>query len=95
MINAVEVIYDNTAEILYEITVIYVKTAEPDPYSSTSSGTLLDQFKQDAGRIRQGVVPVVIPFPELGPSKFLAAELTPEAHAPALDLEIRSIGGRR
>jgi hypothetical protein len=45
VINAVGVIYDATAEIVYEITVIYVQTAEPDPYSSTSSGTLLDQFQ--------------------------------------------------
>jgi len=56
---------------------------------------LLDQFKQEAGRVRQGVVPVAISFPALGPALFLAAELTPEAQAPALDLEVRSIGGRR
>ncbi|MHC5211306.1 MAG: M12 family metallo-peptidase [Planctomycetota bacterium] len=44
IINAVESIYDATAGIHYEITTMIVRTAEPDPYSSTSSGTLLNQF---------------------------------------------------
>jgi hypothetical protein len=56
---------------------------------------VLDQFRQEAGRVRQGVVPVAISFPALGPSLFLAAELTPESQAPALDIEVHSIGGRR
>jgi hypothetical protein len=55
----------------------------------------LDQLKQEAGRVRQGVVPVAISFPAFGPSLFLAAELTPESQAPALDIQVRSIGGHR
>jgi hypothetical protein len=56
---------------------------------------VLDQFRQEAGRVRQGLVPVVIGFPAVGPFLFLAAELTPELLAPALDIDVRSIGGRR
>lgn len=56
---------------------------------------LLDQFTQEAGRVRQGVVPIAIAFPALGPSLFLAAELTPESQAPTLDVNVRATGGRR
>ncbi|MCI0547539.1 MAG: M12 family metallo-peptidase, partial [Candidatus Rokubacteria bacterium] len=45
IINAVEAIYEDAADVVYDVTVIYVETAEPDPYSSTSAGTLLDQFQ--------------------------------------------------
>ncbi|MCI0546739.1 MAG: M12 family metallo-peptidase, partial [Candidatus Rokubacteria bacterium] len=45
VINAVDAIYEAEVGIIYDITVIYVETAEPDPYSSTSAGTLLDQFQ--------------------------------------------------
>jgi hypothetical protein len=56
---------------------------------------LLDQFKEDAGRLRQGVIPVAIPFPAVGTSLFLASELTPESQPPAIDIQVRAIGGRR
>lgn len=45
IMNAVEAIYDSQFGILYEITTIIVRTQETDPYSSTSSGTLLNQFQ--------------------------------------------------
>jgi hypothetical protein len=74
--------------------------ASPAPPAPPGAGekefrAVLDQFRQEAGRVRQGVVPVAIGFPAVGPFLFLAAELTPESQAPALDIDVRSIGGRR
>jgi len=45
VINGVSAIYETTADVSYEITVIYVETTEPDPYSTSDSGGLLDQFR--------------------------------------------------
>lgn len=50
---------------------------------------LLDRLQKEAGRTRQGVVPIAIRFPDIGPATFLAAELTPEARPAAFDLEYR------
>jgi hypothetical protein len=49
---------------------------------------LMDRVQQ-AARTRPGVVPIAIAFPQIGPSVFLAAELTPEAQTPALDIQYR------
>jgi hypothetical protein len=48
---------------------------------------LLDQFRQEAGRIVPGVLPVDIPFPAFGPLVFLAAELTAETTPAVLHFE--------
>jgi hypothetical protein len=48
---------------------------------------LMDRFQKEAGRARQGLVPIAIAFPAIGPMLFLAAELTPEAQAPAFELQ--------
>jgi hypothetical protein len=44
IMNAIEGIYEFNTDISYENTVILVRTAEPDPYTSTNPGTLLDEF---------------------------------------------------
>ena len=44
VLNAVGAIYQGDVGISYLITTIIVRTAEPDPYGSTSPGTLLNQF---------------------------------------------------
>jgi hypothetical protein len=54
VINAVEAIYESDADVLYDITVIYVETAEPDPYSTSSAGSLLDQFQNHWNSQHQG-----------------------------------------
>jgi hypothetical protein len=46
IMNSVNVLYENQVGITHEITGIIVRSAEPDPYSSTSAETLLDQFRQ-------------------------------------------------
>jgi hypothetical protein len=50
---------------------------------------LLDRFRKEAGRTRTGTIPVRVHFPELGPSMFFAAELTPEVRPASLDLKYR------
>jgi hypothetical protein len=51
---------------------------------------LVDRFRKDAGsRVVAGALPVRVAFPAFGPSIFLAAELTEEGRAPALDLTFK------
>lgn len=45
IIGRVELIYKRDVEIRYEINDILVRTSEPDPYSTTSPGGLLTQFR--------------------------------------------------
>lgn len=44
VINTMNLQYLNEVDIQHAITTIIVRTAEPDPYSSTDAGTLLGQF---------------------------------------------------
>lgn len=46
IMNSVNILYENQVGITHEITGIIVRTAEPDPYSTTNAGALLDQFRQ-------------------------------------------------
>ncbi len=57
ILNSVEAIYDSEVEILYELTAIFVEASEPDPYSTSSSSGLLNQFQnhwnsQHGGTVR-------------------------------------------
>src|SRR4029078_9095131 len=80
------------------------ETAAPPPAAAAEARgesdardfkALMDHFQKEAGRTRQGAVPIAIAFPAIGPSVFLAAELTPETQSPALDIQYRKTGGRR
>ena len=51
----VEAIYGDQVEILYEIGTIIVRTAEPDPYTSSNPSTLLNQFDAHWSSQQQGV----------------------------------------
>jgi hypothetical protein len=55
---------------------------------------LMDRYQKESGRTRQGVIPIAIGFPAIGPSVFLAAELTPEAQSPSVDFLYHKAGGR-
>jgi hypothetical protein len=57
--------------------------------ASKDLDVLLDRFKKEAGRTRTGTIPIRVEFPELGPSIFLAAELTAEMRPASLDLKYR------
>jgi hypothetical protein len=79
-----------------------VSLASPPVAASPSPGdhdakdlkSLMDRFEKEAGRTRPGVIPIAIAFPAIGPSVFLAAELTPETQSPSIDIVYRKLGGR-
>jgi hypothetical protein len=53
---------------------------------------LIDRYRNEGGgRAIAGTLPVDVTFPEIGPSLFMAAELTAESSAPAIDLAIRRV----
>ena len=66
----------------------------PGDRDARSETLLFDRLQKEAGRTRQGVIPIAIAFPAIGPSVFLAAELTPEAQPPSVVLSYRRTGGR-
>ncbi len=45
VMNTVEFVYERDTSITYELTTLVVRTAEPDPYTSTNPSTLLNQFR--------------------------------------------------
>jgi hypothetical protein len=45
IVNAINIQYERDVDITHEITTIIVRTVEPDPYTSTSPETLLNQFR--------------------------------------------------
>ena len=49
LMNGVEGIYEINTGVTFEVTTIVVRTAEPDPYSSNSPGTLLGQVASEWG----------------------------------------------
>jgi hypothetical protein len=65
--------------------------ASPAPPDAGLQG-LVDRFRNEAReRTVVGALPVDVPFPEFGPSIFLAAELTAEARPPVVDLAVRRV----
>jgi hypothetical protein len=68
--------------------------ALPTDRDSKDLKSLMDRFQKEMGRTRQGVIPIAIAFPAIGPSVFLAAELTPETQSPSVDILYHKAGGR-
>ncbi len=65
-------------------------TPQPvDDKNRAALKALVDRFNESGGRPVVGSLPVRVAFPELGPSLFLASELTPEGQAPAVDLTFK------
>jgi hypothetical protein len=56
---------------------------------------LMDRYRKEAGRTGQGTVPLAIDFPSVGPTVFLAAELTQESRRTSFDIDYRKTGGRK
>ncbi len=63
----------------------------PAPVDSAAGlQTLVERFRTESGgRIVAGTLPVRVVFPDLGPSMFLASELTAEARAPSFEVAFR------
>ena len=55
ILNGVEAIYQSNVAVVYEITHIIVRTAEPDPYSESDSSALLLQFLNHWNNQQQAV----------------------------------------
>lgn len=55
VIAAMNVQYENDCDITHVITAIVVRTAEPDPYSSTNSGTLVSQLRTQWETVLDGI----------------------------------------
>jgi hypothetical protein len=78
-----------------------LRPAPPQPPSSPQVSAdrhveglqaLVDRFKNEGGgRTVVGALPVSVGFPAVGPSVFLAAELTAEASAPSVDLIVKRV----
>jgi hypothetical protein len=75
----------------------------PPPVATPKSGdrdakdlrTLMDRYRKEAGRTGPGTVPLAIEFPAVGPTVFLAAELTQESRRASFDIDYRKSGGRK
>ena len=53
---------------------------------------LIDRYRNEGGgRTVSGALPIDVTFPTLGPSLFMASELTAESAAPSIDLTIRRV----
>jgi hypothetical protein len=69
-------------------------TASAKPGDDKDAQGLMDRFRQQMGKVSAGVVPVEVKVPGIGPAFFVAAELTPESHAPAVDLQYKRLSDR-
>jgi hypothetical protein len=59
-----------------------------------SAKALVDRFRKDMGKTAAGTIPVHVAVPDIGPSFFVAAELTAEAQAPALNVQYKRLSER-
>ncbi len=55
VINGVALLYEAEINVTYELTTIIVRTANPDPYTSTDNGALLNEFRLEWQMNRRGV----------------------------------------
>jgi hypothetical protein len=71
----------------------YASSARMEPaIRSGGVQTLIDRYRNEGGgRTVRGTLPVEVTFPSMGPSLFMASELTAEGQAPSFDLIIRRI----
>jgi hypothetical protein len=76
---------------------LFAESARPAPAAlAASSGSgvvfdaLIERFRSEGGlRTVTGTLPVLVDFPELGPSLFVAAELSAEGTAPVLHVNVK------
>jgi hypothetical protein len=59
---------------------------------TTQFRMLIDRYRNEGGgRTVSGALPIDVSFPTIGPSLFMAAELTAESSAPSIDLSVRRV----
>jgi hypothetical protein len=67
-----------------------IKVMALEPKTSSGFQALVDRYRNEsAGSLIAGALPVHVTFPGVGPSLFLACELTEEGHAPSLELSLK------
>lgn len=54
VLNAMEAIYENDVQVTFELSGVIVRTTEPDPYSSSIPGNLLNQLTSEWGQNQSG-----------------------------------------
>jgi hypothetical protein len=54
----------------------------------------MDRFRKEMGKSTTGLIPVDVKVPNLGPTFFVAAELTAESRGPALDIHYKRVSER-
>jgi hypothetical protein len=74
------------------VTGLNIEMRRVEDRSTSGLQALVDRFRNEsAGKTVTGALPVHIEFPSFGPSVFLAAELTAEGRAPAVELLVRRV----
>ena len=59
---------------------------------TTQFRMLIDRYRNEGGgRTVSGALPIDVSFPTMGPSLFMAAELTAESSTPSIDLSVRRV----
>jgi len=59
---------------------------------TTQFRMLIDRYRNEGGgRTVSGALPIDVSFPTMGPSLFMASELTAESSAPSIDLSVRRV----
>jgi hypothetical protein len=74
----------------------YAAPVVPSPAAESQLKQLIERYRNEGGgRTVAGTLPIEIDFPRVGPSVFLAAELTAESQTPSIDLAVRKINKTR
>ena len=69
-----------------------VLQADEAASKTTQFQMLIDRFRNEGGgRTVSGALPIDVSFPKIGPSLFMAAELTAESSTPSIDLSVRRV----
>jgi hypothetical protein len=61
---------------------------------ATSANALVERFRKDSGKTAVGTIPVHVTVPVIGPSFFVAAELTAESQPATLDIQYKRVSER-
>jgi hypothetical protein len=81
-----------TGVLMREATGAETEVAASAPAPAPAGGAsddLVAKYRNGAARVVAGPLPVIVPFPPLGPRVFLASELTAESRAPTIEFSYK------
>jgi hypothetical protein len=61
---------------------------------AASAKALVERFRKDSGKTAVGTIPIHVKVPAIGPSFFVAAELTPESQPATLEIQYKRVSER-